>query len=639
MVQQLENGELFQWLNTLEECVFSRSLLWMIAKTTTGSMDEKEQASIVMRETFIKEFSASQINWSHSALSDHRYIWMNPSRGEPHWAPMIRRFAGRFLLKVKQFPLLYPKVQRSKNTSKDTARNYCQLYPDKNLAEVRTVDLEVHYFKTGQQIKGDSEMRQAWKFNDLKPRFYYCMGGSDYWASRYMKPFAVALMDASPGTTTSRRVDPSTSLFSPLDEFLTTWDYSAFTSTLSELKFFLYHVAELLRIDETVVECLSYRNGPVFVYAHELLHAYNDKINTQSAFSIHRLARYIDDITADEDERFYHQNSGPLGVPGNIGFSTALHGWETCKVCGEKKCVCVGDDALGSTADDPNHTLIPHIRKYGDINARKWKILHPYDTGPIPFLKRGLTRDQVILVFDLLLDLPISPYIDGLTGLRTVLPDSMKPYNRLRKIAGQTGALLWRIREINIKLGFNPVEMDLLYTFLDAAYARLKLPRRGFLPGFNYRFPSHIWGQTDRCELLFALPSLDFALYNPAVNDWLEFLFETCLQQSFLIPIYILKQRYPLPDQGDKLLVAEDKLWKMLEDIGTITCRPFYVREGHLNAENKRLLSKMFVPHQADSAYGPAMEIEVVDDVPTQFHSLFMPSAIMPSWGSLYQEI
>jgi len=59
--------------------------------------------------------------------------------------------------------------------------------------EVTSRDLERWYYETGYQVGGITEMRWAWKFNDLKPRAYYCMGGQkdvpDYYVDAHYQSF------------------------------------------------------------------------------------------------------------------------------------------------------------------------------------------------------------------------------------------------------------------------------------------------------------------------------------------------------------------------------------------------------------------------------------------------------------------
>jgi len=78
--------------------------------------------------------------------------------------------------------------------SRDTCRRLLELgyKTDKEEHELTTLDLELMKMKTGIEVGGDCEMRMVWKYNELKPRFYYCQGGTAYWPSRFTVPAGVS---------------------------------------------------------------------------------------------------------------------------------------------------------------------------------------------------------------------------------------------------------------------------------------------------------------------------------------------------------------------------------------------------------------------------------------------------------------
>jgi len=139
---------------------------------------------------------------------------------------------------------LYPAYQRRKNMSRETAQGLFERgyrHSDKEWWNFSTGDLERHYAMTGERILGHCEMRTAWTYNILKPRAYYCIGGTDYWASRYIKPIAIDFMNANPITHTKRRMDPcQISMHLDPEDWIALWDLESFTTSLVELREFLF---------------------------------------------------------------------------------------------------------------------------------------------------------------------------------------------------------------------------------------------------------------------------------------------------------------------------------------------------------------------------------------------------------------
>jgi len=228
------------------------------------ALDHLSGAEEVIREGFLKEFGAGQNRreeeqrLSYQVLDQDNFAPSSYSIFYPI-APGFARYAqnltNRFSTRLGRLGIIFPQVQRRKNMSRETCRNlYESGYTGKDKWEdFTTLDLELHKMQTGEMVQGNSEMRMAWKFNELKPRFYYCSGGSDYWESRYMKKIAVELMESIESTTLGRRQNPTDIQYSLKDEdYLAIWDMSAFTSSLSELKHFLFYLVKNLEEDSFI---------------------------------------------------------------------------------------------------------------------------------------------------------------------------------------------------------------------------------------------------------------------------------------------------------------------------------------------------------------------------------------------------
>jgi hypothetical protein len=202
---------------------------------------------------------------------------------------------------------------------------------------IRTLrDVERVYYVTGQELYGRTEMRSVWKGNDLKPRIYYSRGASMHRASCFIQQIFNAFVDSLDCTHRHDRHNTST-LHPGSDERLTIYDYSSFTSLLSELPKFTEVLAE--EFMETFVTVLDPHNGPILVSLGEMLHEYNETCNRSPTFDASEIMHV--------EEMVLTHNTGMLGIPGNISSSTLLHGIHlSVLVHASRKCKVVGDDAI-----------------------------------------------------------------------------------------------------------------------------------------------------------------------------------------------------------------------------------------------------------------------------------------------------
>jgi len=408
-----------------------------------------------------------------------------------------------------------------------------------------------------------------------------------------MKPMAVALMEAIPSTGVARRRDPSQVALDSQD-YIVTWDFEAFTSSLSQLKFFLSAVAEGLRQRELpALSVFDYHKGIIELDPCDLLDEYNEICNINAPFSIHRLVdRYRLEDLGIERTSYAQQNSGMLGVAGNIGFSTACHGMEICKICGEDKCVCVGDDALVTTAISPDHQIIPMMQELGRIHPEKFSMLEPTEDGPIKFVKRALFRDLDSLYLDFLISLPISAYVDNIYGSRTI-PPNLTSYQCAKMVGVSVGQVLWDVRTHHLDL--DSKDMEYLSLFLLTIYRSMKFPIRGALPGAS------ILLDDSRAVIKFTIPSIHFASYDPREMDWLEHLLDNSTQMFFSLPILDEFRTVPIPDIGDELFAPSQKGWKVIEDCGYVSVEPLWEVVTVMNESNKRRLRWMLKTDRLDS--------------------------------------
>jgi hypothetical protein len=234
---------------------------------------------------------------------------------------------------------------------------------------ITSLDLEKHYHLTGERSGGPMEIRTSWKFADVKARAYYANGGHSYFASRFIKSTALALLKILPGTSPHTRYDTTRVTIKPIgpDEFLVTYDYSSFTTRLSELKYFIHYLS--LTFDGVMHQVLDTHLGLINLDLGELLRTYNDDLIINDTYDVTR-------ILDGETVMCYHQmRGGMLGAQGNIAFSTLLHGINVVDITGEidQNCV-VGDDCLLKTSKSEYEMTTQKVNRLGLIAADKFNL-------------------------------------------------------------------------------------------------------------------------------------------------------------------------------------------------------------------------------------------------------------------------
>lgn len=598
------------FLYSLSMCVESTvqaSILWMFARCCPEPSLYDESDDVYLAG-FQKELGASQELFSeHQQVSYSSFFRSRPGINDPGlwWIHQSHVIRDSFCKRMRD-RVLYPSVQRQKNVSESTSLEYNMHIP---ADYVRTVDLEILRAKAGIEVGGECEMRNAWKFNDLKPRMYYCIGGEQYFASSYIRNVAIAIMEAIPSTFVKIRTDPTQFLTTVLDEdTVSVWDFTSFTTTLSELKYFVWILARIAERGDVNVRLFDYRDGFIDAKLADVLDHYNEVVNMEAGFSVHRLVgMFIRDAEVDMKQ----MNSGMLGVPGNIGFSTALHGFVVCKECGQSRCVCVGDDALGITNQDPSVSLLPALSKLGIIHPEKVGQLSPSDTQrAVKFLKRRLERVGDLLNLGFLFNFPIAAYIDGISGHRT-LPIDFSMEARLFKFSSHVSSLLWSIHEHPT---ISDKDMDIIWVFLGTAYRYLNLPVNGLFPGQRL----HLNKGTDGSvviQLGYVVPPL--FRYDPRRVDWLEYFTQNSTCVYFRGPMFC----YPTPvdslSEGEVLMLPESVWLSALEDLAYVKVDP--VSEWLLVADvmNLRVLKRMV--RKVDDGFVKACCVRVFKNVPDRF--------------------
>jgi hypothetical protein len=173
----------------------------------------------------------------------HEGINIIPTRTFQVWKTHLATIKEHF---SKPSSIILPHYNKKKNVSYETQDEYYTqsgLEPSTEKRDVTTFDLLMFYCLFGIQILGALELRQAWRFNDLKPRLYYCLGGSAFWDALFIRDLTKMFMAAFPSTHPFTRFDVKRIVRLSPEEILVTYDYSSFTTSLAELKYFMWYLA------------------------------------------------------------------------------------------------------------------------------------------------------------------------------------------------------------------------------------------------------------------------------------------------------------------------------------------------------------------------------------------------------------
>jgi hypothetical protein len=568
---------LYWFIDLITMNIFNRSFFWSFFKSAPLPSLYQRQSDEVAYAGFEKETLYASQEWSPEQLFTYsEFFFPSPqSYLAPNWEHHARRVCDVFYRRLQQLRPLFPSYNRHKNTSRDTARSYIIASDSlKNPSEVTTLDLEKMYVDHGIKIAGPCELRTAWKFNDLKPRLYYAQGGTDYFAARYMKKIAVALMESFPMSSTANRRDPTTFLNNSYWDsgYVVNWDLTSFTTNLSEAKHFVYMLARLMENeygDHATVPLYDLRTGIQHVPIWEILDAYNETCNCSPQYSRERLIEIFNLDLAEFPIMSTQANNGMLGVPGNIGIATSLHGIIAAKIVGPRSVVCVGDDAIALVEEDYYDDLQEQIQTLGDIQVEKFSVMDPHIAGKTQygrFLKRRLTRNDDGLALDDLINLPPIPYVTGIVPRGRITPFSFTIVDRLRKVVGIVGRILDQFRGHF----FDDYCIIRSERYFLAIYQEMRIGRytRGSLPGAIF-----LEGDQAQIYLPFCIPPVNFRHYDPTTTDWVDWLINSSSpKQSVRLPLQIESSFPDRPsyEVGQIFYSSSNRQLTVLEDFGHV---------------------------------------------------------------------
>jgi hypothetical protein len=622
----LSHKTIFNLVDYIASSVFNRSFCAMALKSFPSDgflMGEVEDA---LKNGVLKEIHAGMNTFKDHQVDGYGCIAGGDSSSipgipdHPRWKRQSESYVQRIAFKIDKLGIIFPKLQRVKNVSRETCANlenagYRKEGVKLGSYDYTTLDLELFYARTGIKIGGVCEMRTCWKFNDLKPRVYYCQGGTLYWKARYMRPIAELFMDSWPMThKTRRRFPDELSRFMDPDEIILYWDMTSFTTTLSELKYFLFWLARSLEFNliarQHLVKTFDYYRGVESTPIWQLIDDYNDSVNILAEYSIER----VHDLIGWSEEFspiITMMNNGPLGVLGNIGFSTVQHSFHCGILLDQNKGVGVGDDHLGLVARERKEELLDHMAKIGVIHPEKVGEVGPimeYDVeGHGKFLKRGLRRDDKNFRLDILFNFPFIAFAYGeqIPGRTVDLKDRV---SNKHKFAGQVGAMLWSLSDLGNLI--SDFEMKVLGHLLQCCYLKVGWSRSGHLPGNDKERVMNV-----------CVPPIQFELCDPRQEDWAEWLWMSKEGQYISLPMKVNGRQSILHPfyKGDIIERGEDRFMKALQDIGLFKKKGGLREILDVNEANYRKFKKWL------SGGGYSLcEFECIRDIPVDLAENFI---------------
>lgn len=504
---------------------------------------------------------------------------------------VIRRFKeGIYSLEKKLtrdsgiYPIYYPYYNGKKNIGYKTQVEYLVHHgqdPNSAFRNITTLDLIKTYYEEGYLPSGPLEVRTAWRFNDLSPRVYYCLGGDAFRDGLYIKEIVAEFLQLLPSTHPFSRFDVQRiGLISP-EEVLITYDYTSFTTSLSELKFFLWYLGTYLQ--GMKVQVLDVYHGLTSKDLGSMILDYNKAINHHQEFDVSRLEGAY---TEGSQDIYWQGLSGSLGVQGNIAFSTLNHGVALGGFTNTpEKDSCVGDDALFKTHFSLCVAALTCVIKLGLMHPDKITVISPpvlneniketMENAAFKYLKRPLNVDPEGRILTGFLDdfpnvsLLLFPEGDGVHNAAR-----QDAFGLVKSFCTQWGKYLrryestpWFVDEAT------SADMEFILSMIQAVYSKYGIPLHGGVPGsFSIlcndpeMVLDHFEPVTQRASF-FAPSCSDLSVFR---QNWVDILLLRNHGKMVVCPL-AAGGRCPPPDivyEGLEFIATGSKLATLLVDLG-----------------------------------------------------------------------
>jgi len=337
--------------------------------------------------------------------------------------------------------------------------------------------LESAFHHRKRRVTGPSQGKLKWTPADLKPRMYYALGG-DHFGSAETRDLLLDLQQQFPFIANKTRVDPSRLNIGPHTCCLA-YDFSTFTSNLSEVQNFIEQLAEYADLRKATV----LRVDPTYGITRSPL---GDLFRELASYHDH--PEYT--LPFDETGHAYEAaQAGFLGTYSNIVVSTILHGLFVYAMRGDPDSFNVaGDDGIILLSPDEVDETFSQLTVLGELAREKvWTL--DRGSGPIVTLKRplyflvheyeeGEIEERLVLQ-----DIPSFPTLSFLMPRNpaftffNVKYDVEDPQTYLVPLIRSITTFLRDLSRIEI----SPLDIEVVGTYLRHVYSRLQLPEVGNL--------------------------------------------------------------------------------------------------------------------------------------------------------------
>jgi hypothetical protein len=446
------------------------------------------------------------------------------------------------------------------------------LYSVHGKYDLTALDAVKLYHETGCQITGPMEMRHAWRYNDLKGRAYYANGGDAIWVGLFLKQIVKDILNLLPSTHTFSRYDASRVTYHPLQdgEVIITYDYSSFTTSLAELKYFLVYLAR--QLEGITIKVLDVYEGIQERDLGEYIYHYNETINQNAEFDVSRLD--ICEMTC----LLVQTRNGMLGAQGNLAFSTLLHGLSISGASDDVTTTCVvGDDALIRIPCRAIDEAIICVGKLGNIAREKF---HIWEASALYDADEQSAADKQSFMF-LKRPLSIDPENKVQTGFLAAMPAiadvlmpadgyhvrSELPFNfLLTRFAVQWSRYLYTISTIGAPVLDN-FEAEVIMATMAIVYDKFNIPHEGLPYGTSWRLPEG--SSSPDVSLLVTVPPIRPEIFD---LDWVELMVTRYYRGSTVtMPVLVDFSIPPGPCYGQGHFIEMctlHRIQRVMDDLG-----------------------------------------------------------------------
>jgi hypothetical protein len=346
-----------------------------------------------------------------------------------------------------------------------------------------------------------------------------------------------------------------------------TYDYSSFTTSLAELKYFLTYLAR--QLEDITFRALDVFEGIVEINLGEYIQQYNETINHNAEYDVSRL-----DL-CELSFILWQTRSGMLGAQGNIGFATLLHGLSISGVSDQPHSNCVvGDDAMLRTWATLIALAIARVNVLGSIEASKFHIWETpdmyslsgqddYDLQQWQFLKRPTNVDGTgkittgrLPVFPNLAEILLEPDRFHVTYGRET-----DPFKQFIRFAKEWGRFITRLNLESVEV--NHDEVDLILIPIRAVYQRFNVPQTGLPIGAYLECTPKSYGNVP-----IIIPPCTARVFD---EDWIDLHCEYYTGTTVTLPVLVDYSIPPGPCYGPGHVIEQctlHRIQRVMVDLG-----------------------------------------------------------------------